>query len=329
MSERVLERVLTDEDALNEVIDCLLEHVSIDMQGECNEETVFTVLVRAASTNESIEHTATTLEDAPDGATLRYHLEKRPEMADLEAEVNEALQSRLPGNVTTHAQRLAIDLNLQPYYGTPSAEEQPFIYRSKAHDGTCSFYAYATCYVIRKGKRVTIALTPVRRDDMMVAIITRLLDRVNRCGIAIKRLYLDRGFFSVPVIRWLQACDVPFEMPVIIRGKQGGTRQLLQTDRSYKTEYTMTSKLYGTVTFAVWVVGIYRNGKHGKHGHTFYAYAVYQVSLGLRALHQDYRLRFGIEASYRLKNTCRIRTTMKKPVVRLLFVGIAFLLIDL
>ena len=190
------EPVLTDEHTLTEVIECLLEHVSIDMQGECDEETVFTILVRAASTNESIEYTAKTLEDAPDGATIRYHLEKRQDMAVMEEEVNTALQSRLPGNLTSHAQRLAIDLNLQPYYGTPSAEEFPYIYRSKAHDGTCSFYAYATCYVIRKGKRVTIALTPVRRDDMMVGVLTRLLDRVTRLGLTIKRLYLDRGFFS-------------------------------------------------------------------------------------------------------------------------------------
>lgn len=322
-------QVLTDEHTLDEVIDCLLEHVSIDMQGECDEETVFTVLVRAASTNESIEHTANTLEDTPDGGTIRYHLEKRQDMAAMEEEVNEALQSRLPGNLTKHAQRMAIDLNLQPYYGTPSPEERPYIYRSKAHDGTCSFYAYASCYVIRKGKRVTIALTPVRCDDLMVGIITRLLDRVTRLGISIKRLYLDRGFYSVPVIRWLQVCDVPFEMPVIIRGKTGGTRQLLQRGTSYTTQYTMKSQTYGTVTFEVYVVGVYSNGKHGKYGHTFYAYAVYNVSLGLRALHQDYRLRFGIESSYRLKNTCRIRTTMKKPVVRLLCVGIAFLLIDL
>jgi putative transposase len=323
------ERVLTDEQALDEVIDCLLEHVSIDMQGECDEETVFTVLVRAASTNESLEHTAKTLEEVPDGATIRYHLEKLQDMTAMEEVVNEALQSRLPGNLTRHAQRMAIDLNLQPYYGTPSEEELPYIYRSQAHDGTCSFYAYATCYVIRKGKRVTIALTPVRQDDMMVGIITRLLDRVTRFGLSIKRLYLDRGFYSVPVIRWLKACDVPFEMPVIIRGKRGGTRQLLQKGKSYTTEYTMKSQTYGSVTFAVWVVGVYWNGKHGKHGQKFYAYAVYKVALGLRGLHRDYRLRFGIESSYRLKNTCRIRTTMKKPVVRLLFVGIAFLLIDL
>jgi hypothetical protein len=230
------ERVLRDEHALNEVIDCVLEHVSIDMQGECDEETVFTVLVRAASTNERIEHTAKTLEDAPDGATIRYHLEKQQDMAAMEEEVNEALQARLPGNMTKHAQRMALDLNLQPYYGTPSPEELPYIYRSHAHDGTCSFYAYATCYVIRKGKRVTIALTPVRRDEMMVGIITRLGDRVIRLGMSIKRLYLDRGFYSVPVIRWLQACDVPFEMPVIIRGKRGGTRQLLQRGTSYTTQ---------------------------------------------------------------------------------------------
>ena len=273
-------QVLTDEQTLDEVIDCALEYVSIDMQGDCDEETVFTVLVRAASTNESIEHTAKTLEDAPDGGTIRYHLEKLQDMAAMEEAINEALHSRLPGSLTKRAQRVAIDLNLQPYYGIPSPEELPYIYRSQAHDGTCSFYAYATCDVIRTGKRVTLALTPVRRDDMMVGIITRLLDRVTRLGVSIKRLYLDRGFYSVPVIRWLQACDVPFEMPVIIRGKTGGTRQLLQRGKSDKTQYTMTSQTYGTVTFAVWVVGVYSNGKQGKHGRKEYAYAVYKVSLG-------------------------------------------------
>ncbi len=36
----------------------------------------------------------------------------------------------------------------------------------------------------------------------------------------------------------------------------------------------------------------------------------------------DYRKRFGIESSYRQKNLCRIPTTTKNPVTRLLFVGI-------
>lgn len=46
-------------------------------------------------------------------------------------------------------------------------------------------------------------------------------------------------------------------------------------------------------------------------------------------IHQDYRRRFGIESSYRLKNLCRIRTNNKKPVLRLLFVGISFILVNI
>ncbi len=220
--------VLNDEQTLESVLEVLMEHISIDMQGECDEETLLTVLLRAASTCDTLEHTSNTLEDAPNGGTLRYHLNKCDDMAVMEEMVNAALQARVPGNLTKSAQRLAIDLNLQPYYGTPTEIEAPYISRSKAQDGTCSLYAYATCYVIRRGKRVTIALTPVRRDDLMVGIVTRLLDRAVRFGLRIKRLYLDRGFFSVPVIRWLKALDVPVVMPVIIRGKNGGTRQLLQ-----------------------------------------------------------------------------------------------------
>ncbi len=81
--------VLSDEQTLDTVIETLMEHVSIDMQGECDEETLLTILVRAASTNETIEHTCETLEDAPDGATIRYHLDKCQEMSLMEQVINE------------------------------------------------------------------------------------------------------------------------------------------------------------------------------------------------------------------------------------------------
>ena len=62
----------------------------------------------------------------------------------------------MPGRLHNSHQKLAIDLNLIPYYATPSQEEEPYIIRSKAKAGTCSFYAYATAYVISRGKRVTL-----------------------------------------------------------------------------------------------------------------------------------------------------------------------------
>ena len=148
-------------------------------------------------------------------------------------------------------QKMAIDLNLLPYYGTPAEQEEPYIIRSQAKAGTCSFYAYATVYVLSSGKRVTLALHAVRRDETLVCVITKLLDRIDELSISVKRLYLDRGFYCVPVIRWLQACGLPFEMPVIVRGKRGGTRALVDQKRTYKTEYTMVSQQYGSVTFEV------------------------------------------------------------------------------
>ncbi len=42
-----------------------------------------------------------------------------------------------------------------------------------------------------------------------------------------------------------------------------------------------------------------------------------------------YRLRFGIETSYRQLHEGRIRTTSRRPVVRLLYVGVALVLRNL
>jgi putative transposase len=67
----------------------------------------------------------------------------------------------------------------------------------------------------------------------------------------------------------------------------------------------------------------------------------------LTSIHDDYRRRFGIESSYRIKNLCRIktadpagfeiqqecggafRTTNKNPIIRLLFIGVSFILVNI
>lgn len=321
--------VVTDAATLEEVIEVLQEYVPMEMEGDFQPETLFEILIHAASNAESIEQTCKTLDDSPTGNDVRYHLSKLENLEGLEEQLNKALRSRVPGRLQHSRQKLAIDLNLIPYYGIPSEQEEPYIIRSQAKAGTCSFYAYATVYVISRGKRVTLALHAVRREETLVCVITRLLDQMAPLHISIKRLYLDRGFYCVPVIRWLQACDIPFEMPVIVRGKQGGTRALVQQKRTYKTPYTMHSQSYGSVTFRVWVVGTYQMGRRGQHGIEYLAFVVYKVPLRIRALPGDYRKRFGIESSYRLKNLCRIRTTTKNPVTRLLYVGISFLLVNL
>ena len=149
---------------------------------------------------------------------------------------------------------MAIDLNLIPYYGKPKDSEKPYIYRSKAKDGTCSFYAYATLYTIKRGKRVTLAIRGVRWQDTKVAILTYLLAELSSLKIQVKRLYIDREFFSISVIRWLKALDIPLAMPAIRRGKQGGIKQFLKGRRSYKTTHTMSRSKDDFVTFDIWII---------------------------------------------------------------------------
>lgn len=195
--------------------------------------------------------------------------------------------------------------------------------------GTCSFYAYATLYILTKGKRITLAIRGVRWLDTNVAIITYLLAELDALQVNIKTLYLDRGFFSISVIRWLQALDIPFVMPAIRRGKQGGINQFLKGRSSYKTTYTMSQGKDNHASFDLWIICKYKKGKRKQHGIEYFAYVVYKPKINLSYIHQDYRRRFGIESSYRLKNLCRIRTNNKKPVWRLLFVGISFILVNI
>ena len=281
--------VLTDKDTLKEVIDCLTEHISIETQGAFNQTDLFNILIGAASNTDSIENTASKLKKSCSGKNIRYHLAKFKSFPELETQLNLALISRLPRRIKKRNLKLAIDLNLIPYYGKPTKQEQDYIYPSQAKNGTCSFYAYATLYVIVKNKRVTLALIGVPKNYTSVAIISNLLTKVNSLNLKIKSLYLDRGFYSSSVIRWLKALDIPFIIPAIRNGKTGGINQYLKGKKSYKTTHTMNAGKDNEVTFPLWVVCKYRQGKRGKFGIEYLAYVVYKVDISLDYIYQDYR----------------------------------------
>ncbi|WP_399314141.1 hypothetical protein [Trichocoleus sp. FACHB-262] len=77
------------------------------------------------------------------------------------------------------------------------------------------------------------------------------------------------------------------------------------------------------------VICSYYRGLKDKHGIQYTVYVLHRMKVALHQTHRHYRNRFGIETSYRLKNQCRIRTTSKNPVTRLLFVALAFVLVNL
>ena len=94
--ESTEELVLTDAETLDEVIECLVENFSIETQGVCDQETLFEILVKAASSGDSIENTAKLLKNIPTANDIRYHLNKINNFEELEAQINQALKSRIP-----------------------------------------------------------------------------------------------------------------------------------------------------------------------------------------------------------------------------------------
>ncbi len=97
-------------------------------------------------------------------------------------------------------------------------------------------------------------------------------------------------------------------MPAIRNGKTGGINQYLKGKKVIKQLNTLNKDKDNEITFPLWIVCKYLKGKRGKFGIEHLAYAVYKVNISLDYIYQDYRKRFGIESSYRLKNFCRIRT---------------------
>jgi hypothetical protein len=306
-----------------------------DYKRKTSAQVLWSLLLAAAARITSLSDACGRLRDVPSDETARKALlATLPDYATLQRQLNSALAGHLPKTLRRHLQRLAIDLTLIPYHGQPFGDPAE-VYRSQAKDGTSHFHAYATAYVLRKGQRYTVALTGVKKGESLKDVVQRLLQQAARVGIRPRLLLLDRGFYSVAVVRYLQAARVPFLMPVVCHGRPTKHRDGPSGSYVFRTwkkggwsSYTLTEAKTGrTATVSICVKCRNYRGQWKRHGRQplIYAYWGYQPT-SPDAVFTTYRLRFGIETSYRQLHEGRIRTTSRRPAVRLLYVGIALVL---
>jgi putative transposase len=306
----------------------------VDYGCKCTVKTLFLVLFYAAGQLCSLSMACQRLRAAPSDQAVRDALRALcPPLEVLEQQLNSSFVAQLPKALRQHRQRLAIDLVLIPYHGQPHRRPQE-IYRSQAKRGTTHFHAYATAYVVHHGQRFTVALYQVEHGTDLVDVVKRLLRTASRAGIRPNLLLLDRGFYSVDVIRYLQAARYPFIMPVICRGRRAddprgpsGTRVFATHKRRGWFRYTLTSATQRTATVRICVHCRNWRGRRNRHGRQTLVYACWGLSpTTTHWVYQVYRRRFGIETSYRQLHEARIKTTTRDPLLRLLFVGIALFL---
>jgi Transposase DDE domain len=313
----------------------LQEHVPLrEFKRKVSAPTLWAVLMIAAAGVTSIHAACGQLDGLASEETIRKALyASLPEFAELQRQLNYALAGRLPKTLRRRPQRLAIDLTLIPYHGKHFRDAKE-VYRSLAKDGTSHFHAYATAYVVLKGQRFTVALTAVAKGEPLKDVLQRLLKQARSVGVKLRLLLLDRGFYSVDVIRYLQAARYPFLMPVVIRGRKAddrrgpsGTRVFAVVKRSGWFEYMVQSGTKRTATVSICVSCRNYRGQWKRHGRQTLVYACWGVKgRSCTWVRETYRTRFGIESSYRQMNQARGRTSTRRPELRLLYVGIALVL---
>jgi putative transposase len=321
--------------------DLLRRHLHLkDYKRSCPVSTLLAILFTAASRLGSLFSACLHLLKAPCPETARKALlASLPAIDELERRLNRCLAACISAPLRRHLRgkkhKLAIDLHLKPYHGKPQTDADEIV-RGQAKSGTSHFHAYATAYLVLKGQRFTLALSYVRAGEKMQEVIKRLLQRCAQLEVRPGLVLLDRGFWSVGVIRYLKAAHYPFLMPVIARGKKAdkpggpsGTMAFQYWQKGGFDEYTLkeTGKAGKQAHVKIAVHVRYRKGRRGKKGkeRLVYAYWGFEPS-GLRQLSETYRGRFGIETSYRQLNEAKAKTCSRSPAVRLFLVGLALLL---
>lgn len=305
-----------------------------DFSPLCTARVMLHVLFAACARLCSLACAALSLATAPSRETIRKAwLAALPARDELLRHLNRALAADVPRFLRRRPQRVAVDLTLIPYHGQPMLHASE-VYRSQARDGTSHSHAYATAYVNYRGQRYTLALTMVDKGEKMEAVLKRLLARLGRLGVDSRMLLLDRGFWSVAVIRYLQAARKPFLMPVVLRGRKAGhadgpsgTRVFALRKSGGWGEYQLKAGDGRTARVSICVHCRNWAGQWGRHGRQTLVYAYWKVDPpSTRWVRETYRKRFAIETSYRQMQQGRARTCTRSPLVRLLLVAAALIL---
>jgi hypothetical protein len=311
------------------------KHLRLKGHGpKCTALTLLTVLFYAAARITSLAAACGSLSKAPsDTAARTALLATLPQISELQRRLNRALQGDLPKALRRRRQPLAIDLTLLPYHGEPLKDPSE-VYRGQAKSGTTHSHAYATAYVIKKGQRFTVALAYVHKGDDLADVVKGLLRQAAQAGVRPRYLLLDRGFYAVSVIRYLQAARCPFLMPVPCKGRKAdhpegpsGTRVFHLRQRGGWSRHTLKGKGGRKATVSICVKCRNLRGERKKHGRQALVYGYWGLSPSSgQWVYETYRLRFAIETTYRQLREARIRTCTRDPLLRLLYVGIALVL---
>ena len=325
---------LSDPKVLDEARLVLKEHLPLEAEGYvCTADNLYDVLLGVAVNRGTLEAVCTDWLGLADPETVRGYLNDQLQVEDLpelERQLNAALAAQIPKRLYRAPQDVAMDFHDRPYYGKQPQATALWV-RGQAKDGTTRFYRIATVYVMLNGRRVTLVLRFVLPDDDTLTVLQDLLKRLYLRAIRIARLFLDKGFNGIAILRYLTQLNQPAWLACTIRGKQGGTRALCTGPKSYRTTYTFESAEQGAFTVELAVCRTFTTAKRTqrlKRRVEWLIYILIHLNLTPRQARRAYRRRFGIETSYRCAGQVRGWTTSPNAAYRFVLIALSFILLN-
>jgi putative transposase len=320
------EYALNAEDVRGMMLNTMEKHLHLKTEGyRSTTDQTFNLLLKAAAEGSSVEAVCADSCGVVASNTLREQVNAALPVSGLraqETEMNAALQAVIPMGMPRGGLEVAIDTHDEPFYGK-TAQLRAYTCKTRAQAGTTRFFRIASAYVIWRELRLTLALTYVLPDDPLAEVVQRLLMRLRQVGLQATVLYLDKGFCSGEIIRYLQHTQQAAVLACPVRGKQGGIRALCQGRGSFTTPYTFTD---GTTARLTLLDTRVRDPKTQRKQRKWLAFVLVNLDWTPRQVMAKYRRRFGIEASYRLLRQVKVLTTSRNPALRFFLLGLGLLM---
>ena len=284
------------------------------------------LLIHMALTQDFAENGSKTLRElrkfVPDADTLLYHLKKYKDLKELQkifTIIFEKIWEMARKENLFNPYRkydVAIDFTDWLFYGDKNA---PMVVGRKHDRGTDKCYRFATINIVESDRRFTLLALPVGHFDRKEDILAKLIEYAKR-RIKIRKVYLDRGFFSTKCIQTLNKYHVNFLMPCT------SYSTIIHLLKISPTPSVIKDFRIGDVLINVIVIE--DSGKK-------YAFASNEdwdendVDLADKVFRQ-YDKRWGIETSYRVKKySFRPKTSSKNYFIRYFYFMFSVLLYNL
>ncbi|EMA38773.1 transposase (ISH3), partial [Halococcus morrhuae DSM 1307] len=143
-------------------------------------------------------------------------------------------------------------------------------------------------------------------------VLAEFLELLDGLDLAVKAVYLDRGFYNSTCLKLLNAHNYAYVMPIVKWG------EAIQNELNSGWSREIEHDLAGKVTFPVFIDCVYQQGRYDEHGVARHGYAADAPFIDTpRDARNHYSKRFGIESSYRLAKQSLAFTSSQDAGLRL------------